>query len=293
MITQYIKLLRTNQWLKNIFILAPVLFSFKIPDFSQIVNLLYATIGFCFISSAIYIINDWKDIESDRLHPKKKNRPLASGKIKLRAAFVLCVACIVISFSTYLFLIKNTGALLLLGTYFILNIGYCFKLKHIAIVDIMIVASGFVIRLLIGGITGNIIVSQWIILITFLLALLLVVGKRRHDVSIFEETGYSLRKSINGYNTSFLNAIIIIIISAIIIFYIMYSTSPEVIARNGKYLYLTSIFVIIGLFRYLQVLFVENKGDSPTELIMNDRFLQIDIIMWIISFVFISINANI
>lgn len=281
----YLKLLRAHQWIKNSFIFAPIFFSFNFFSTEALINALYAFIGFSFIASSIYIINDWKDIELDRQHPKKKNRPLAAKTISVKNAFMVCLLLVVSGFSIYLFVLENYAATSLLAFYFILNICYCFKLKQLAIVDITIVAIGFVIRLFIGSVVTSIELSHWIILLTFLLALLLVLGKRRNDVIIYSETGQELRKSISGYNIEFVNTMIITIVTIIIFSYIMYTISPEVVVRNGEYLYITSLFVILGLFRYLQAIFVEKKGDSPTNLVLKDRFLQITIVCWVVSFI--------
>lgn len=286
---EYIKLCRINQWVKNALIFAPLFFAFVYPEPHAVMNAIFAFFGFSFIASSIYIINDWKDIESDRLHPTKKNRPLAKGTVSVKGASVLFLLLVISSLSIYIFIIKSLPATLLLIFYFLLNIAYSLKLKQLSIVDIAIVASGFVIRLFIGSIVTFSTLSYWIIIMTFLLALLLVVGKRRHDVIIFEETNRQMRKSIAGYNLEFLNAIIIIIVSTIIICYLMYTISFEVTHRNGEYLYLTCLFVFLGFFRYLQAIFVEKKGGNPTKLVTSDRFLQITIVLWGISFVAISL----
>ena len=288
----YIKLLRIHQWLKNFFIFAPIFFAFKFTNLEAIISLLYAFVGFSFIASSIYIINDWCDIESDKLHPTKCKRPLASGAVSKKEALVLLLFLVVVGSSVFLFIIQNTYATGLLASYFVLNLAYSLKLKQYAIVDVAIVAVGFVIRLFIGGLVANIHLSYWIIILTFLLALLLVLGKRLNDITILENTGVEVRKSIRGYNSEFLNAIIMIDVAVIIISYIMYTISPEVVARNGEHLYLTSIFVILGLFRYLQVLYVDKKGDSPTKLMLTDRFLQIIVILWAISFVCLFIKEH-
>lgn len=283
----YLRLLRIHQWVKNFFVFAPIFFSFSFLNLEALINALYAFIGFSFIASSIYIINDWKDIELDRQHPTKKERPLASKNISVRNAFIVCIALLILGFSTYLFILKNDIATILLLFYFVLNVFYCFKLKQLSIVDITIVAIGFVIRLFIGSTVTSIALSYWIIILTFLLALLLVVGKRRNDVVIFAETGQEMRKSITGYNIEFLNTIITSVVTIIIFSYIMYTISSEVMLRNGEHLYITSLFVILGLFRYLQAIFVEKKGDSPTKLVLKDRFLQITILCWIVSFILI------
>ncbi|HCO67367.1 MAG TPA: decaprenyl-phosphate phosphoribosyltransferase [Dysgonomonas sp.] len=286
---EYIKLIRINQWVKNFFIFAPVFFAFQIPAWPAVLNAILAFIGFSFAASSIYIINDWKDIDSDRLHPTKKNRPLAKGTVPVKNAFILFSILIVSGFGIYIFALKYLPATLLLLFYFVMNLAYSLKLKQIPIVDICIVATGFIIRLFIGSIVTSSHLSYWIIIMTFLLALLLVIGKRRHDVIIYEETNQKMRKSIAGYNLEFLNAIIIITVSTIIMCYVMYTISPDITHRNGEYLYLTALFVFLGFFRYLQAIFVEKKGSNPTRLIIRDRFLQITIALWFISFVAISL----
>ncbi len=284
-VLNYIKLLRVHQWLKNLFVFAPLFFAFRLSDIDAIVNLVFAFLGFSLVASSIYIINDWCDIEADRLHPQKKNRPLAAGSVSKTEATVLLIVLILSSFSIFYFVLYDFATLVLVIGYFLLNLAYSLKLKQYAIVDVSIVAVGFVIRLFVGGFVANVHLSYWIIILTFLLALLLVLGKRLNDVTILAETGQQMRKSISGYNAEFLNAIIVIDVAVIIISYIMYTISPEVVARNGEYLYLTSLFVILGLFRYLQVLYVKKKGDSPTKLVLTDRFLQIDILLWGLSFI--------
>jgi len=286
---EYIKLCRINQWVKNLLIFAPLFFAFVYPEPHAITNAVLAFLGFSLIASSIYIINDWKDIEADRLHPTKKNRPLAKGTVSVKGASILFLLLVIVALSIYIFLLQSLSATLLLIFYFLLNIAYSLKLKQLSIVDIAIVASGFVIRLFIGSIVTYSVLSYWIIIMTFLLALLLVVGKRRHDVIIYEETNQKMRKSIAGYNLEFLNAIIIIIVSTIIICYLMYTISPEVTHRNGEYLYLTCLFVFLGFFRYLQAIFVEKKGSNPTKLITTDRFLQVTIALWVISFITVSL----
>lgn len=285
----YLRLLRVHQWIKNLFIFAPILFGFKFNDLSAIINAFWAFLGFSFIASTVYIINDWMDREADKLHPKKKNRPIAAGKVGSKEAITLSIILLISGFSIYILLINNIAATLILLFYFLLNIGYCLKLKQISIVDISIVALGFVLRLFIGGVVTGIVLSHWLIIMTFLIALLLVIGKRRDDVVIYDNTGQLMRKNIANYNLDFLNAAIVIIVSIITFSYIMYTISPEVITRNGEYLYLTSFFVILGLFRYLQAIFVEKKGGSPTELVFKDRFLQILILFWLSSFVLCSL----
>lgn len=285
---KYLKLCRVNQWTKNLFVFAPLFFSFRFTELDLLVRCLYAFLGFSFMASAIYIINDLQDIESDKNHPTKRFRPLAAGMISKKSALLTFFTLLFVSSFVFIKVLGNVQAIALVATYFLLNLAYTFKLKQISIVDITIVAVGFVIRIFVGGFVTDIKLSYWLILLTFLLALLLVIGKRRHDVMLFNDTKQAMRKSISGYNIEFLNAVIVIIVTTIIICYLMYTISSEVVNRNGEYLYLSSLFVFLGLFRYLQAIFVEKKGDSPTRLLAKDRFLQIDIVLWILSFVLIS-----
>ena len=166
-----------------------------------------------------------------------------------------------------------------------INIFYSFKLKHIAIVDIFIIAFGFVLRLFIGGTCGNIELSHWIILMTFLLALFLALAKRRDDVMLSSQ-GKTLRKNIDGYNYEFISASMILMSGVIIVSYILYTVSNDVVEKfNTSNLYLTSIFVILGILRYMQITFVEQNSGSPTKVVLTDRFLQITILLWLISFI--------
>lgn len=288
-IISYIRLIRIYQWVKNLFIFLPIFFAFRITDLPSIVACLWAFVGFSFIASSIYIINDWCDIEADRLHPEKKNRPLASGAVSKGEGLGIITIFLISGFAIYTFAFQTYYPLMLLASYFILNIAYSFKLKHVPILDISIVAIGFVIRIFVGGYVTDTHLSRWIVIMTFLLALLLALGKRRDDVLIYLKTGDKARKNIDGYNTDFLNSAIVINSAIIIVSYIMYTTSEEITLRNGQNLYLTSIFVILGLLRYLQIVFVEGHGGNPTKIFIKDRFMHFIFIGWIVSFLIFSL----
>lgn len=280
--------MRIHQWVKNLFIFLPLFFAFKIDQLPLVIADLWAFIGFCFVASSIYIINDWNDIEADRIHPEKRRRPLAANLVSKKEALFLIIGLLLVSVCVYAFILKNYTALSLLLSYFILNIFYSLKLKHIPIIDICIVAVGFVIRIFVGGIVIDTPLSRWIVVMTFLLAIFLALGKRRDDVVIYERTGDKVRKNVDGYNISFLNAAIIIVSAVMIVAYIMYTVSPEITDRNGDNLYLTSFFVIVGLFRYLQIIFVEERSGNPTSIFLKDNFIRIIIILWIVSFFLIT-----
>lgn len=287
-VKHYLQLMRIHQWVKNFFIFLPLFFSFKMDHIPLLIADLWAFVGFCLIASSIYIINDWNDIATDRLHPEKRNRPLASGAINKKEALLMILSLVAVGVSVYIFVLGNYIALALLVSYFILNIFYSLRLKHIPVIDISIVAIGFVIRIFIGGVVTDTPLSRWIVVMTFLLAIFLALGKRRDDVVIYEETGDKVRKNVDGYNIPFLNVAIVVVAAVMMVAYIMYTISQEVTERNGDNLYLTSFFVFVGLFRYLQIIFVEDRSGNPTLIFLKDNFIRIIIILWIISFFVIT-----
>ncbi|MCK9454059.1 decaprenyl-phosphate phosphoribosyltransferase [Sulfurimonas sp.] len=283
---QIFKLLRVHQYIKNLFIFLPLLFSLSFFDAQNCINTLFAFLLFSATASSIYIFNDLLDIEEDRVHPTKKNRPLANGSISKKSAIILMFLLSSTSlFLSFIFNIELFGVLLI---YFFLNILYSIKLKHISILDIFIIATGFVLRLFAGSVVTDVELSMWIILLTFLLAIFLALAKRRDDV-LLSLGGQETRKNIDGYNLEFVNASMVLMAGVVILSYIMYTISPEVTQRlNSNYLYLTSFFVILGVLRYMQITFVEQDSASPTKILIKDRFLKVTIILWLISFIGIT-----
>jgi len=278
--------MRPHQYIKNLFIFLPLFFALKITDISLLLDAFIAFVVFSLAASAIYTFNDYHDIEEDRQHPKKKTRPLASGDISKSQAVMLMGILGIISFTVIAFLsLKATGVL---AVYVIMNIAYSFYLKHIAILDVVIIAIGFVLRLFIGSAVTGIPLSMWIVIMTFLLALFMALAKRRDDVLIYLNTGKKMRKVIDGYNLQFLDTAIAIMASVVIVAYIIYTTSSDVLTRvHSEYLYLTAIFVILGIMRYLQVAFVLKDSGSPTKIVLKDRFMQFTLVGWIITFTWI------
>ena len=286
-IEQYIQLLRPLQWIKNGFVFAPAFFSTNLlkPEFFW--PTLVVFVSFCFISSAIYCFNDLRDVEADRLHPKKCKRPIASGAVSIKGGYIMMLLCTIGA----LLLIPiaqrpNTPYLyIIIGGYWLMNIAYCLKLKQYAILDVTIIAIGFVMRILAGGLATDIWISHWLVLMTFLVTLFLALSKRNDDYRIYEQTGTKPRVSITGYNKTFINEATAIIASVTMVCYIMYTMSPEVIERMGtRYVYLTSGWVLAGLLRYLQNMIVYGLSGSPTKSLVKDHFIQICIIGWIASF---------
>jgi decaprenyl-phosphate phosphoribosyltransferase len=272
-----ITLMRVDQYIKNVFIFLPVFFSLQLSNTSLILSSFFAFIAFSMVASAVYIINDLHDIDEDSAHPVKKLRPLASGTIsKIHAVIIMMVLLL---FGILLFLSLSLKATLITVFYFFMNIAYTFYLKRIAIIDINIISIGFVLRLFVGSSVTNIILSKWIIIMTFLLALFLALSKRRDDVIIFSDTGIKIRKSIDGYNLEFLDAAMSIMASIVIVAYTIYTAS-----FNSEYLYLTTFFVILGILRYLKIALVHKNCGSPTRIVYGDKFMKLILISWIVSF---------
>jgi len=279
---QIIKLLRPHQYIKNLFIFAPLFFSFQTSEENKVASLI-AFIVFSLLASSIYILNDYMDIQEDKKHPIKKFRPLASGTITKQFGIFLFLFLSISSLVGAF--IYNKLLFIVLIIYFLLNIIYSLKLKHISIVDIFIISTGFVLRLYAGSTVTGIYLSHWIIIMTFLLALFLALAKRRDDV-LLSQDGKETRKNIDGYNLEFVNTAMTLMSAVIIVSYILYTISDEIIEKfHTNYLFCTTFFVMLGILRYMQITFVEQQSGSPTKIVIKDRFLQFSIISWLISFI--------
>ena len=276
-------LIRWQQYLKNLFIFLPLFFVGKITQLDLLVNAIFAFLAFCLVASSVYILNDYKDIAQDKKHPQKKYRPLAAQTISKSHAVLLMIVLFV---SGVLLMVSFSFASLpYLAIYIIINIAYCFGLKNIAVLDIFCIAIGFVLRLFVGSSATDTTLSMWIVIMTFLLALFIVLAKRRDDFLILLDTNSKVRKDIGSYNLQFIDAVMMITASVNIVCYILYTVSPSIIERlQSEYLYSTSFFVILGIIRYLQITFVEKNSSSPTQIVLKDRFMQITILLWLLSF---------
>ena len=284
-----IRLIRPKQWIKNLIVLLPVFFGGALLHPSAIYAGLITTLSFSFAASSIYCLNDIIDIEDDKHHPIKCNRPLASGAISIPQGYTLMVLMLILSMaSTFLLYDHQLETAGVIAFYWLLNIGYCLKLKQYAIIDVCIVAFGFVLRVLAGGISTSIHLSKWIVLMTFLLMLFLSFAKRRDDVVRMNETGHAPRQNTIRYNLTFINQAITITSSVTFVCYIMYTVSPETIQNfHTDYLYLTSVFVLVGLLRYIQIAVVDKKSGDPTKVILRDRFTQLIVLAFGLAFLFI------
>lgn len=272
--------MRVEQYIKNVFVFAPLFFDSQFQNIDNLLKVIFAFFCFCIASSSIYILNDYFDINEDKNHPQKSSRPIASGSISIKNGMLLMFLLMALTIITSW--IISHELFMVIFSYIILNFLYSKWLKHIAILDVNIIAIGFILRIIAGSVVSNIVPSIWILLITYLLALFLGISKRRTDV-VLAENGKDVRKNIEGYNLVFIDTILGILSSIIIVSYIFYCISPEIqLHYHSNLLYLSIIFVVNGIFRYLKLVFVDQSTYSPTKIVLKDRFIQITILGWLL-----------
>lgn len=286
--TKYLKLLRVEQWVKNLFVFAPLFFSGNITNFDLLIKSLFAFVVFSLAASTVYILNDYSDIESDKKHPEKSKRPLASGVISKPTAVLffiglIAIISVLIFFGAQYFHHNFWKFAAIIIFYFLMNVAYTFKLKHVAIIDVTIIAIGFVLRVLAGGYATGIYISQWAILLTFVLALVLAIGKRRGELINAQISGKT-RRALDGYNVQFADIALSISCTLAIVCYLMFTLSPEVQQKFHSRVFYTVIFVVFAFLRYLQQTLVYNKTESPTKIIYKDRYIQITLVLWLAAF---------
>lgn len=282
-------LIRPQQWIKNGFVLIPMFFGGRLLNADDAIASVVTFFAFSFAASAIYCFNDIVDVDADRRHPVKCHRPIASGAVSVPTAYALMAVLALLSALLLFLLPQRAGETAgIVAFYFLLNMAYCIWLKRHAIIDVCTVAFGFVLRILAGGMACDVAVSNWLVLMTFLLALFLSFAKRRDDVLRMNETGEPPRRNTIRYNITFVNQAITITGTVTLVCYIMYTVSPEVVSRfHAPYLYLTSIFVLVGLLRYMQLTVVDEVSGDPTKILLRDRFTQAIVVAWIMAFLLI------
>lgn len=288
-IRHVIKVARPTHWIKNLFVFLPVFFGGGLLNTTDAVAAALTFLSFSLAASAIYCLNDIIDVEADRAHPVKCKRPIASGAITIPQAYGMMTLSMLISI-VLMFLLPEGQAktILVIVAYFIINVAYCLRLKEYAIIDVCIIASGFVLRILAGGYATGVQLSKWIVLMTFLLTLFLAFAKRRDDVLRMNITGQAPRKNTSRYNLTFINQAITITAAVMLVCYIMYTVSPEIISQFGTdKLYLTSILVILAILRYLQISVVDEKSGDPVKVALSDRATQFILLAWLLSFLVI------
>ncbi len=282
MVPPILVLLRPKHWVKNILVFAALFFSFSftVPAVAVTVSVF---IAFSLLASTVYVINDIADAERDSHHPTKKNRPIASGAITKSTAVIIAAVLFIVSV-WWLYSVGNYVAYIGL-LYFGINILYSFGLKHVAILDVIIIAIGFVLRVIIGAVAINVPVSHWIVLCTFFLALFVAFGKRRHEMVLLGEDGKSQhRQSMREYTNGFIDQMLGLSAGVAVVFYSLYTIDTNTVLRFGSddLIYTTPI-VVFGVLRYFYLLYNRDSGGDPVQLMTRDRQLQLAIVIWLVS----------
>jgi 4-hydroxybenzoate polyprenyltransferase len=270
--------LRPRQWAKNVFIFAALVFAGRLEDPALVLRVCGAFVVFCGLSSAAYLLNDVRDREADRRHPQKRNRPIAAGAIApstgLAASLVIGATALIAAFSF------SRGFGIVALAYLLLNVAYSLGLKRVVILDVMMVAAGFLLRALAGAVVINVAISQWLVLCTGLLALFLGFVKRRQEITSMEGEPVT-RPILKEYSLPFLDQMIAIVTGATVVAYSLYAFSPEVAHKLGtQHMGVTIPFVLFGIFRYLYLVHQRGVGENPTGVVLTDAPLLLDVMLW-------------
>lgn len=280
MLLSLLKLVRPVQWIKNGVVLAALIFGGEISNLSKSINAFWAVGIFCLLASAVYALNDLIDREKDKLHPAKKDRPIASGAIGPAAAVGLIFIFLAAGLTGAWFLSPEFFMVTLI--FFGLNVLYSLWLKNVVIIDVMSIALSFVIRAYAGAVAINVPASKWLLINTLFLALFLGFGKRRHELVMLEGEASQHRKILDKYSPYLLDQLIGVVTASVVVMYMLYSFSAEVSKKlDTENLFLTIPFVVYGIFRYLYLIHKEEKGGSPTRVMISDTPLLITIILWL------------
>lgn len=281
MISAIIKTMRPQQWTKNLVLFAGLIFAHHLFEFNATFKSVAAFCLFCLLSSAVYIINDITDVEQDRTHPLKSKRPIAAGDLAISTAWLIAVGLTVIGLGVSFWLNVKFGGVAAL--YFALSFSYSFFLKHIVILDVLTLAIGFVLRAIAGAVVLNVEFSSWLLLCTILLALFLGLSKRRHEIVLLGSNAHSHRKILEEYSPYLLDQMIGVVTASTLMAYALYTMAPETRAKFGtSYMILTIPFVIYGIFRYLYLVHHKEMGGNPTTLLVTDRPILINVVLWAI-----------
>ena len=276
MIVTILTSMRIRHWIKNLFVLIPILVSGSFFDFVLIRDSLLALISFCLVSSTVYFFNDIIDVEKDKLHEIKKQRPIASGKISILLAYIIIVLILITVIFIQYFL--SHSIFLILGLYLFININYSLWMKNIAILDIICISSGFVLRVLAGVIATGLVTSGWLLSMTFTLSMLLALGKRKAELK--KTKNFEARISLKKYTESNINNMQNVFVSCTLIFYILYTNLTENFTGDKNFLLFSSIFVVAGLLKYIQITSEESNMEQPTDILYKDKFILISVLLW-------------
>ncbi|MBM4166409.1 MAG: decaprenyl-phosphate phosphoribosyltransferase [Ignavibacteria bacterium] len=278
--------LRPEQWIKNFFLFAPLVFARHLNVREDVIQTILGFITFSFLSSSVYLFNDVADAERDKLHPEKNKRPIPSGLISKQVVSIIAILLMVSSIS-FAFMLKEQFGIIC-ASYVGINILYSWKLKHIVILDVMLIAFGFVLRVLGGAALINVPVTGWILLCTFLLSLFLVFNKRRNEMTTLNENAEAHRLVLEQYSVTFLDQMISIVTGATIVAYAFYTLSEETVQKfQTTNLIYTVPFVLFGMFRYLFLVHKKDKGGNPTKVMMTDKQLIVNFLLWMVAVYFI------
>jgi 4-hydroxybenzoate polyprenyltransferase len=277
MVKALFKTMRPKQWHKNVFVYAALVFDVKLFQVEALARATAAFVLFCLISSTVYIINDVMDREQDRLHPTKRLRPIPAGKLSVSTALAAAALFTIIS-TAFAFLLDRGFGIIILA-YLVLQIAYSVRLKHVVIVDVLTIASGFVLRVLGGGIVVHVGLSPWLYVCMTLLSLFLAIGKRRHEVLLLQENANVHRPVLDDYSVRFLDEMISLVTSTTVVAYSLYTFSAPNLPVNHSMM-LTIPFVLYALFRYLYLIHVREEGGAPDELVLKDRPLLLSVLLW-------------
>ncbi len=283
-----IKLIRPHQWMKNGFVLMPLVFSGRLFFPHDMIKTLGVFISFCLAASVTYIINDYMDMDQDRSHPVKRNRPLASGAVSPRIAMTLAASLTTLMFlNTLLFALPCWSVGILVG-YMFLQFLYSWQLKNLVIIDVLTISTGFLLRLLAGATVLSEGVSSWLVLCTFSVAIFLALGKRRHEVMFLDDEAVNHRPVLDSYSVGFLDQLLQIVTTSTFIFYCLYSVKAgEGNDLRSEKMMLTIPFVTYGIFRYLYLIYHKEDGGSPTEVLLTDRPLLTCVTLWLMVCIYV------
>ena len=274
-----IRTMRPNQWIKNLIIFAGLIFAHELFEPVSLAQTVAAFFLFCFLSSAIYIINDIKDVERDRQHPLKSKRPIAAGELSVKAAWLSAAALTIFVLGSSFMLDPGFGVVALLYT--LLLFAYSFWLKHLVILDVLTIAIGFVLRAVAGAEVIDVHFSAWLLLCTILLALFLGLSKRRHELILLGDDAGSHRKILEEYSPHLLDQMIGVVTASTLMAYALYTMDDGTIQKFGtSYMILTIPFVIYGIFRYLYLVHQKAQGGNPTTILVTDKPILINVALW-------------
>ncbi len=277
MLIGLIKTMRPKQWVKNIFVFAPLVFDKKLLELDYLAQTVAGFVLLCVVSGTVYIINDVADADKDRQHPRKRERPIASGKVSVGAAVTLAIILLLIALPLAFLLDPVFGAIA--SGYLLIQVAYSFWLKNVVIIDVMIIAAGFLMRVAAGVPLADAPISPWLYICMTLLALLIGFGKRRHELTLLKENANAHRQSLEDYNISLLDHVISIVTASILLAYALYTFSAPNLPEEHTMM-LSIPFLLYAIFRYLYLIHVKGMGGAPEEIVFSDRPLQVSVVLW-------------